>query len=150
MVCLDLLPSDIYDKTYNIAGILILTSNRVGTFDEAFKSRIQLALHYDDLNQNQRKQIWQNFITRLEASESESVDTSDLLKHINELATPEMNGREIRNAVTTARQLAMFKNVKMNSTHLKHVIRVAGKFEKYLQEISEQTDEEIAREKGLR
>ncbi|TGO36450.1 hypothetical protein BHYA_0124g00110 [Botrytis hyacinthi] len=26
-------------------GIIILTSNRVGTFDEAFKSRIQLALH---------------------------------------------------------------------------------------------------------
>ena len=27
-------------------GILILTSNRVGTFDEAFKSGIQFALHY--------------------------------------------------------------------------------------------------------
>ncbi|KAI1254482.1 hypothetical protein MGN70_003886 [Eutypa lata] len=26
-------------------GVLILTSNRVGTFDEAFQSRIQLALH---------------------------------------------------------------------------------------------------------
>ena len=31
-------------------GILILTSNRVGTFDEAFRSRIQLALHYPTLN----------------------------------------------------------------------------------------------------
>ena len=30
-------------------GILILTSNRVGTFDEAFKSRIQLSLHYENL-----------------------------------------------------------------------------------------------------
>ena len=30
-------------------GILILTSNRVGTFDEAFKSRLQLALHYEKL-----------------------------------------------------------------------------------------------------
>ncbi|OBT88775.1 hypothetical protein VE02_02394 [Pseudogymnoascus sp. 03VT05] len=38
-------------------GILILTSNRVGTFDEAFKSRIQLALHYDSLSYSQRKQI---------------------------------------------------------------------------------------------
>ncbi|KAI8932326.1 hypothetical protein NX059_010520 [Plenodomus lindquistii] len=33
-------------------GILILTSNRVGTFDEAFKSRIQLSLHYDDLKKS--------------------------------------------------------------------------------------------------
>ena len=30
-------------------GILVLTSNRVGVFDEAFKSRIQLALHYPTL-----------------------------------------------------------------------------------------------------
>ena len=30
-------------------GILILTSNRVGTFDEAFKSRTQVATHYSDL-----------------------------------------------------------------------------------------------------
>ena len=30
-------------------GILILTSNRFGTFDESFKSRIQLALHYEKL-----------------------------------------------------------------------------------------------------
>jgi len=28
-------------------GILILTSNRVEMFDEAFKSRIQVALHYE-------------------------------------------------------------------------------------------------------
>ena len=39
------------------SGILILTSNRVGTFDEAFKSRIQLALHYDGLNEEQRQKI---------------------------------------------------------------------------------------------
>ncbi|KAM0302826.1 hypothetical protein ACHAO8_011542 [Botrytis cinerea] len=131
-------------------GILILTSNRVGTFDEAFKSRIQLALHYDDLKPNQRKKIWQNFIARLEATESDSVDITNLLHHIDELAKPEMNGREIRNAVTTARQLALHKSEKMNSAHLKHVIRVAGKFEKYLQDISEGTDEEIAREMKIR
>ena len=52
-------------------GILLLTSNRVGTFDEAFKSRIQLALHYDSLDQNQREQIWTNFINRLEYLEVE-------------------------------------------------------------------------------
>lgn len=38
-------------------GVLILTSNRVGTFDEAFTSRIQLALHYENLKQHQRKEI---------------------------------------------------------------------------------------------
>jgi SpoVK/Ycf46/Vps4 family AAA+-type ATPase len=40
--------------------ILILTSNRVGIFDEAFKSRVQLAMHYPPLDQNGRWEIWMN------------------------------------------------------------------------------------------
>ncbi|KAI1061472.1 hypothetical protein LB506_011912 [Fusarium annulatum] len=38
-------------------GIFILTSNRVGIFDEAFKSRIQLNLRYKNLDRDQRRQI---------------------------------------------------------------------------------------------
>lgn len=134
-------------------GILILTSNRVGTFDEAFKSRIQLSLHYEALSRRQRKQIWQNFIARLERSsiEADFVDTANLYKHVDELAGLEMNGREIRNALTTARQLALHKKQKMDFGHLKHVVKVAGKFERYLQDISEGvTDEDMARARGLR
>ncbi|KAK7697667.1 hypothetical protein SLS64_013297 [Diaporthe eres] len=41
-------------------GILILTSNRVGTFDEAFKSRIQVAIHYESLTKKSRRAIWRN------------------------------------------------------------------------------------------
>lgn len=36
-------------------GILILTSNRVGAFDEAFKSRMQLAVHYLTLTEVDRR-----------------------------------------------------------------------------------------------
>lgn len=42
-------------------GILILTTNRVGTFDEAFKSRIQMSLRYERLERHQRKRVWLNF-----------------------------------------------------------------------------------------
>lgn len=42
-------------------GILILTSNRVGTFDEAFRSRIQLSIHYKNLNAEDRALIWAKF-----------------------------------------------------------------------------------------
>lgn len=34
-------------------GILVLMSNRVGHFDAAFKSRIQLAIRHQTLNENQ-------------------------------------------------------------------------------------------------
>ncbi|KUI72973.1 ATPase family AAA domain-containing protein 3B [Cytospora mali] len=59
-------------------GILILTSNRLGTFDEAFKSRIQLALHYESLSHYQRTEIWGNFFRRLERLEEKGIDFDDL------------------------------------------------------------------------
>jgi hypothetical protein len=62
-----------------------------------------------------------------------------------------MNGLEIRNAVTTARQLALYRKERMNYGHLSHVIKVAQKFEGYLLHVHEgTTDDQIAREDGLR
>jgi hypothetical protein len=90
-------------------GIFVRTSNRIGTFDEGFKSRIQLATHYEKLPQPSRKRGWENFTSRLESFKSDDIDTRDLRRHLKELADYEMNVRQIRNAVTTGRQLAMFK-----------------------------------------
>ncbi|KAK0629143.1 hypothetical protein B0T17DRAFT_524767 [Bombardia bombarda] len=132
-------------------GILILTSNRVGTFDEAFKSRIQLALHYDKLNKRQRNKIWRNFFNRLKALNEHNIDYAEIDDEIGDLADVEMNGRQIRNSITTARQLAQFKKEKMTSAHLRHAIKVASKFDTYLGEINEGvTDEEIARDGRIR
>jgi SpoVK/Ycf46/Vps4 family AAA+-type ATPase len=151
-------------------GILILTSNRVGTFDEAFKSRIQLSLHYKNLQQGQRYQIWKNFLNRLKdmdkappskiiepgsrvAKDADPIDIDfDAIEgYIDELSRYEMNGRQIRNAITTARQLAKFKGERMCYDHLKHVIKVSVKFDDFLQKMHEGlTDDEIARGEGLR
>ena len=95
-------------------GILILTSNRVGTFDEAFKSGIQLALHYRNLDEAQRLQIWDNFITRLEKLE-ENADFNDIRANMHTLAAHRLNGRQIRNAISTARQLALFEKKTMST-----------------------------------
>ncbi|KAJ4985860.1 AAA family ATPase [Stagonosporopsis vannaccii] len=150
-------------------GILILTSNRVGTFDEAFKSRIQLSLHYENLGKRQRKKIWKNFLTRLRgmdgslttaaesgnsaAKESEpiAIDFDDIDGYVSELADIDLNGRQIRNAITTARQLAKFKKEKMKFRHLQHVIQVSSKFDRYLQDVHEGvSDDMIARDGGVR
>jgi SpoVK/Ycf46/Vps4 family AAA+-type ATPase len=130
-------------------GILILTSNRVGTFDEAFKSRIQLSLHYPSLDYFQRKQIWTNFIKRLEDLDV-SIDAADIYKTVPELARHEMNGRQIRNAITTARQLALYKKESLNIHHLEHSIMVSGKFDRYLVDVHQLKDEEMMREDGIR
>ena len=65
-------------------GILILTTNRVGTFDEAFKSRIRLAIPYSNLNEDQRVEIWRNFIDMLKHTK-ERVDIQDLEMNINKV-----------------------------------------------------------------
>ncbi|KAL2062221.1 hypothetical protein VTL71DRAFT_6487 [Oculimacula yallundae] len=65
--------------------ILILTSNRVGTFDEAFQSRIHLVLHYPKLTPLFRKKIWQNFFDIL-SEDKEDVDLLELKEHMDELS----------------------------------------------------------------
>ncbi|KAK2594863.1 hypothetical protein QQS21_007413 [Conoideocrella luteorostrata] len=148
-------------------GILILTSNRVGTFDEAFKSRIQLALRYKTLQKEQRLQIWKNFIRHLDSlqklvlSEDNAVDQinkigygiriDEIFAELDTLAEVNLNGREIRNAMSTARQLALFKKQPMGMTHLKDVIAEAQKFDDYLKELKDGfTQDEIQRAKRER
>ena len=132
-------------------GILILTSNRVGTFDEAFKSRLQLALHYEKLKLKDRRKIWENFVKRLETLEETRIDFDDLYKHVNDLAKHELNGRQIRNAITTARQLALYEEKDLDFNDLQQVIKVALKFDKYTTEMQEgRTDDEVMRSEGVR
>lgn len=130
-------------------GILILTSNRVGIFDEAFKSRIQLNLRYNSLDLGQRREIWKNFLERLKQLERErlsgdaqvprapafGVDVKEIEDRIDLLAETELNGREIRNAISTARELAMYQKKPMGYKHLRAVINEAEKFEKYLYDL---------------
>ena len=130
-------------------GILILTSNRVGMFDEAFKSRIQVALHYENLNRSSRKKIWQNFLDMLE-EDDEDVNFDDLKYHLDDLAGKELNGRQIRNVLTTARQLALFKNERLDWKHLEQALSVSSDFSEYLKRMQGHTDDQRARDIGLR
>lgn len=132
-------------------GILILTSNRVGTFDEAFKSRIHLALHYEELGEPQRKQVWKNLFTRLRDLREPDINFEDVEEYYDDLAETQLNGRQIRNAITIARQLALFKKTKMTSAHLKRSIRISSKFDTYLNKVKDGvSDEQIARDEGWR
>lgn len=140
-------------------GILILTSNKIGHFNAAFRSRIQLAIRYQPLDEYQRTQIWGSFIRRLETFKDGDINTADLKDHIPELAKTEMNGREIRNAITTARQFAKWKrqrpgfhNRQLDYEMMQEVVGIAGEFDRYLNtELYEGNSlEELARDQGDR
>ncbi|KAG6354986.1 hypothetical protein INS49_004067 [Diaporthe citri] len=148
-------------------GILILTSNRVGILDEAFKSRIQLNLRYKTLEWDQRLQIWKNFLERLQRLEQEKlrdvghvypgpdigygIKFKEISNEIEVLAKAELNGRQIRNAISTARELATYQREPMGYEHLKTVIKEAEKFDEYLLELNEYyTADQIQRDKKER
>ncbi|CAI7619099.1 unnamed protein product [Penicillium pancosmium] len=131
-------------------GILTLTSNRVGTFNEAFRSRIQLALHYPSLGPQQRFRIWQTFVDRLD-SMGEDIDIADLRDNLHILKEERLNGRQIRNVITTARQYAKWKGTTLTYKHLKEVIRVSGRFDDYLDKLNGGfSPDEIAQDDGVR
>ncbi|TGO11334.1 hypothetical protein BTUL_0112g00240 [Botrytis tulipae] len=136
-------------------GIIILTSNRVGTFDEAFKSRIQLALHYPSLTKVKRCDIWTMFITRLRELGETQVDFADLEDHRWDLANYKLNGRQIRNAIQTSRQFVSWKNAKekttLNFEILKQIIEISGEFDVYVNKLNNwMSPDQLAEEDGLR
>jgi SpoVK/Ycf46/Vps4 family AAA+-type ATPase len=110
----------------NYDGILIITSNRVNMFDEAFKSRIQVALHYENLNTAARRQIWQNLFEMLQ--DDEEVNFEEIRLRLDDLAGIELNGRQMRNVLTTARQLAIFNNDRLEWEHLAQALAVSSDF----------------------
>ncbi|KAK4097689.1 cation channel-like protein [Parathielavia hyrcaniae] len=79
-------------------GILFLTTNRVETFDDAFQSRIHIALRYDNLDHRAKKAIFKIFIERVRVLEK-----INLMPFTEEdytaLARHELNGRQIKNTV---------------------------------------------------
>lgn len=108
-------------------GILFLTSNRVATFDDAFKSRIHVPLKYSSLTMESRKQVWQNFLGKM-ADEGVEIDDEGY----NSLAQADINGRQIKNVIRTAKSLAQFHGQKLDRQKLEQVIQIQMEFEKDL------------------
>ena len=107
-------------------GILFLTSNRVNTFDDAFKSRIHVPLKYSDLTFDSRKQIWKNFLAKFD----DDVEMDE--EGFEALAEADINGRQIKNVIRTAKSLAQFHGQKLNQEKLEQVIDIQIEFEEDL------------------
>ncbi|CAG8377073.1 unnamed protein product [Penicillium salamii] len=130
-------------------GILVLTSNRIGTFDEAFKSRVQLIVHYPKLQKEERRRIWFKFIKGLRNTHVD-LHIEELEEHVEDLSDKELNGREIRNAIQTATLLAQFKEEHLQYEHLTKVIAVSEEFKQYLRDRFGHDDEELVQQRQLR
>lgn len=107
-------------------------------------------MHFDNLDTERRTRIWSKLIDRL-AELDEGVDFEDVRLHLHDLGRQPMNGRQIRNAITTARQLARFRKYKLRYRHLKQAIDVSQRFEIYNKDVKGGQDyDEIAEQDMLR
>lgn len=112
-------------------GILFLTTNRVETFDDAFQSRIHIALRYDNLDHRAKKAIFKIFIERVRVLEKISL-MPFTEEDYNVLARHELNGRQIKNTVRTAQALAVNKGEPLAMSHIRQVLEVQTNFERDL------------------
>ncbi|KAF5665950.1 TOB3 (member of AAA-ATPase family) [Fusarium circinatum] len=99
-------------------GVMFLTTNRVSAFDPAFESRIHLTIHYPNLDYTSRLHIWKTFVNIDNGRSSLSGDELD------ELAGVELNGRQIKNVVKTARLLATHERTQLAMSHISTVLRI--------------------------
>lgn len=102
------------------SGVMLLTTNRLEDFDEAFASRFSLTLRFDDLGQKARAVLWAKFLQLCcpEWAPQQVAQVFDL----DALGAHVVNGRVIKQTVRTAQALALAENVPLAMTHLKIVL----------------------------
>ncbi|CAB4398743.1 unnamed protein product [Rhizophagus irregularis] len=105
-------------------GILFLTTNRVMSIDDAFRSRITMCFHYPKLIPEKRKEIWKNFI-----------DGAGLDLNADDFSKYELNGREIRNILHIAQTLAEGNNEGITKDHVTKVIKIAQEFQEDMEKM---------------
>jgi AAA+ superfamily predicted ATPase len=120
-------------------GIMILTTNRVSTLDSAFKSRIHLAIKYPNLDATARRKLWQTFITHENQRPMPRWMTKE---DLDKLSQEELNGRQIKNVVRTAKALAEADSSDIRAEDINISLNAIKDFDRDFAEESERGQEE--------
>lgn len=155
------------------SGVLFLTTNRVGDFDEAFTSRIHVSLYYRALDDVKTVQVFElnmdmieeRFKTKGRAIEIDRTQINVFaMRHFADYPDARWNGRQIRNACQTALALAEFEaqghslretedrnlKVKLNVKHFEIVRDAYLEFAKYMKDLYGTSASRRAKESKLR
>ena len=119
-------------------GILILTTNRLRTFDIAVQSRVNFAIKYKDLDDKQKKAIYKNFIEQLTDDNTSNkqelldwLDDDELTEEYGGSPFKDLNGRQIRNVLFSAASIAQGDSDKrLKLEHIRRILRETTNFVK--------------------
>lgn len=103
-------------EKYN--GIMFLTTNRMSSIDNAFKSRISINIVYEELGRESRLKVWKNILKAANMTYLSDEDI-DSLSHIN------INGRQIKNSIRMIQKVNKHKNKQCTLEEIKNLIKVA-------------------------
>jgi hypothetical protein len=155
------------------AGILFLTTNRIGDFDEAFASRVHISLHYPQLDLRSTQEIFKLNLGLIrkrfkKKGRKININQAQILEFAERYWTNNekmrWNGRQIRNGCQTALALAEFDaqggsherivdahaEVKLQVAHLEVVSRAYLDFISYLKKLYGFDPERRAKALGIR
>ncbi|KAN0108850.1 hypothetical protein V8E51_008592 [Hyaloscypha variabilis] len=152
------------------SGILFLTTNRVGSIDPAFKSRIHMSLYYQHLSLEATEKLYEVFIRRTAEEQKNSQITEFKIKrkeimrfaksHFKRLEKDGLstwNGRQIRNAFQTAIALAEYEARQpgaeipsLGKSQFEIIAKASEEFDRYLKLTLGGTDADMARKEQMR
>ncbi|KAJ4005491.1 hypothetical protein NW752_002323 [Fusarium irregulare] len=98
---------------------MFLTTNLVGTIDEAMESRVHVHVKFQRLPPSSRQTIWSNFLEEMTVY-GHTVSNDE----IKELAAWTLNGRQIKNALHMAIKWCAQKKEPIDLNAVEHVIRL--------------------------
>ncbi|KAI0548228.1 hypothetical protein F4679DRAFT_551690 [Xylaria curta] len=154
------------------AGILFLTTNRVGSIDPAFKSRIHISLFYPKFDLEATLKLYSTFIQRTRSEQDRlqsftfKIKEKEILKfarrHFRQAEKEGLgtwNGRQIRNAFQAAIALVEYDSQQMKDggprptlgeAQFKVVAESSREFDRYLVSTLGAADSDIARREEWR
>jgi SpoVK/Ycf46/Vps4 family AAA+-type ATPase len=95
-----------------------LTTNRIETIDEAFKSRISIFLKYKDFSPVDRLQVITNMLNLIAPFNNVT------LEYAQELSQTKLNGRQIKNYLRMANSIALAKQEILENKHVQNIIDI--------------------------
>ena len=117
-------------------GILILTTNRLKTFDIAVQSRVNFAIKFKDLDDKQKRNIYKTFIDQLTDDNTSDkqqllgwLDDEEQIEEYGGSPFKELNGRQIRNVLFSAASISK-RDGGMRLDHIRRILRETTNFVK--------------------
>lgn len=131
----------------------------MGQIDDAFISRVHVAIGYKALSGEDRRKIWDGFFRKLVKERAGKIQVAPgAKKSVLEMAvkgTAQLNGRDIRNALQTAITLAETEceedpdfdpnmAIIVDQSHFQRVLDISHKFNEYVKSIRREDEKKRA------